>query len=270
MKMLDHASQELIKLWHEDTDHDVDLNALLTRLYPFSDSFDQVQLNIREWLRDYNQKIVNMMDDVNTVKCHIHEDFDPDCLICNPIKKTSPFTHPNDFKPNGGTIEGLFDVDAEDLQDDEVVFFDDYNKLMQAYNTLYYYALPAKEKKDQYYLVEVHNDVDPVIHGPYNTELERDGAAIEKRLRDPEQLNGLYMLNLDPTPRIFAYSGAFFELPKDSSGLTCNFLNYYKCTTCGHEWVDRWSCGCDDECDQCDTVMTPLESVEIEIPEDYE
>jgi hypothetical protein len=39
---------------------------------------------------------------------------------------------PDTFEVSGGTIEGMFDVDA-DCQDDEVVMQVDYDKLMEAY-----------------------------------------------------------------------------------------------------------------------------------------
>ena len=29
------------------------------------------------------------------------------------------------------------------------------------------------------------------------------------------------------------------------------FLNYYHCNECGHEWTDEWSCMCDDDCPAC-------------------
>ena len=29
------------------------------------------------------------------------------------------------------------------------------------------------------------------------------------------------------------------------------FLNYYKCTSCGRDWTDEWSCMCDDNCPHC-------------------
>jgi len=55
MRMLDHAAQELNKAWAEDTDHGVDLNDYLTSMFPFSESFDQVALDIREWVRDFSK-----------------------------------------------------------------------------------------------------------------------------------------------------------------------------------------------------------------------
>lgn len=32
-----------------------------------------------------------------------------------------------------------------------------------------------------------------------------------------------------------------------------NYLNYYTCPVCEHEWKDEWSCACDDECPECGT-----------------
>lgn len=28
-------------------------------------------------------------------------------------------------------------------------------------------------------------------------------------------------------------------------------LNRYSCPACGHEWEDRWSCACNDQCVVC-------------------
>jgi predicted nucleic acid-binding Zn-ribbon protein len=41
------------------------------------------------------------------------------------------------------------------------------------------------------------------------------------------------------------------------------YENSYKCTGCGEEWMDEWSCEVDDECPNCGTVMTPYESKDI-------
>ncbi len=46
------------------------------------------------------------------------------------------FKHPNNFHAKGGTIEGLFDIDS-DIQDDEMVYQESYDKLMKAYRKLY-------------------------------------------------------------------------------------------------------------------------------------
>lgn len=42
------------------------------------------------------------------------------------------------------------------------------------------------------------------------------------------------------------------------------FSNHYKCSECGHEWVDMWSCACNDRCPVCDTETEPHLSEEIE------
>ena len=48
------------------------------------------------------------------------------------------------------------------------------------------------------------------------------------------------------------------------------FLNYYKCYRCGHEWQDQWDAMSDDECPECDARdCTPIKSDEItEVLED--
>jgi hypothetical protein len=39
--------------------------------------------------------------------------------------------------------------------------------------------------------------------------------------------------------------------------------NTYRCDTCGEQWKDDWSCGCDDECPRCGIDISPVNSVEI-------
>lgn len=38
----------------------------------------------------------------------------------------------------------------------------------------------------------------------------------------------------------------------------------YRCTECGTEWQDEWSCACDDDCPTCGTTMEALDWEEIE------
>lgn len=52
LKMLDHAFQELNTIW-QDQDN-VDLNDFLTDMYPFTESFDQVAVDVREWVRYFS------------------------------------------------------------------------------------------------------------------------------------------------------------------------------------------------------------------------
>ncbi len=40
--------------------------------------------------------------------------------------------------------------------------------------------------KTNYYLLEVEGGVEPTVHGPYHTELERDNAAKQIRQRQEE------------------------------------------------------------------------------------
>ena len=41
------------------------------------------------------------------------------------------------------------------------------------------------------------------------------------------------------------------------------YLNMYKCSDCNHSWSDEWNCMCDDRCPECNTAMTPYESIDI-------
>jgi hypothetical protein len=42
-----------------------------------------------------------------------------------------------------------------------------------------------------------------------------------------------------------------------------NYLNYYHCPNDGKEWVDLWSCMCNDKCPLCDAEIEPYRSEEI-------
>ncbi len=41
------------------------------------------------------------------------------------------------------------------------------------------------------------------------------------------------------------------DLPRDSDGEPCVFINHYKCGDCGCRWQDQWSSMCDDDCPKC-------------------
>lgn len=47
------------------------------------------------------------------------------------------------------------------------------------------------------------------------------------------------------------------------SNPTLTQTNFYSCTQCTCKWDDQWDCGCDDECPQCGTVMTPYKQEPI-------
>jgi hypothetical protein len=40
------------------------------------------------------------------------------------------------------------------------------------------------------------------------------------------------------------------------------YLNQYKCI-CGYEWEDTNDCTCDDRCPECNTSMTPYNSIDL-------
>jgi hypothetical protein len=49
----------------------------------------------------------------------------------------------------------------------------------------------------KYYVLEIQNDVTPIIHGPYSDWKERDDHAILLRASDPEMRHGLFPIDLD-------------------------------------------------------------------------
>ena len=64
-----------------------------------------------------------------------------------------------------------------------------------------------------YYIIEVVEDVEPVLHGPYNTEDQQDQKALDIRLHDPEMNNGIYPLKVSAGAKvkIDSYGGGFFD-----------------------------------------------------------
>ena len=51
----------------------------------------------------------------------------------------------------------------------------------------------------------------------------------------------------------------FCDLPKDTSGNPCVWMNFYECG-CGACWDDTWSCKADDDCGRCGETNSPTES----------
>ena len=49
------------------------------------------------------------------------------------------------------------------------------------------------------------------------------------------------------------------------------YANHYSCDRCGEDWVDEWSCMCDDDCPECGSRhYSPVDSedlTEVILPE---
>jgi predicted nucleic acid-binding Zn-ribbon protein len=42
------------------------------------------------------------------------------------------------------------------------------------------------------------------------------------------------------------------------------FANHYSCDRCGEDWVDEWSCMCDDDCPECGSRhYSPFDSEDL-------
>jgi hypothetical protein len=66
--------------------------------------------------------------------------------------------------------------------------------------------------KKNYYLFEVEEGVEPIVHGPYHTDHERDNAA--KRIRVGQQEDdGLFWADIDEAGTLAAgaYRAGFFR-----------------------------------------------------------
>jgi rubrerythrin len=68
----------------------------------------------------------------------------------------------------------------------------------------------------------------------------------------------------------FCHNG-FVERKKDMSKITKareqegtqQFVNRYRCPSCGYAWDDIWDSACNDLCPQCDKEIEPYESKPI-------
>jgi hypothetical protein len=68
--------------------------------------------------------------------------------------------------------------------------------------------------KTKYYLLQVIGDVEPVLHGPFDTDEARDAHARLLRDEDRSDLkDGLYQLDVDAhgVPAVNAYCGGDFN-----------------------------------------------------------
>ena len=57
------------------------------------------------------------------------------------------------------------------------------------------------------------------------------------------------------------------ELDSLDDGRYYYFENHYRCR-CGYQWVDNWSCQCDDECAECGSDISPHYSNEFPVSPD--
>ncbi len=58
----------------------------------------------------------------------------------------------------------------------------------------------------------------------------------------------------------------FHHLDTDSCGNPIVWENHFTCRTCSSEqvdWIDNWSCQCDDECPECGEAVSPYDSIWI-------
>lgn len=62
----------------------------------------------------------------------------------------------------------------------------------------------------RYYILFVWRDVEPSLHGPYDTPDDRDAAARQLREEEGDE-HGIYPLDATGQVEVDCYSGAFFE-----------------------------------------------------------
>ena len=95
---------------------------------------------------------------------------------------------PDSFKAEGGTIEGLFDMD-KDYCDEEVVYLEDYDKLKKAYRELYtkYNELHCKPRQ-----VDPQDRIRVVCSYCGGTHVKADAYAIHNEEKQIWELSDVY------------------------------------------------------------------------------
>lgn len=76
-----------------------------------------------------------------------------------------------------------------------------------------------------YYLAHIEGDVEPTLHGPYDTEDARNARAVEIRLSGGELSDGLFKLDINAgKPSISAYSGGEMDKLVEGAVLTRGYF----------------------------------------------
>jgi hypothetical protein len=57
----------------------------------------------------------------------------------------------------------------------------------------------------KYYVLEIWGDVEPVLHGPFGTGLERDQEAVRLITEDSQRRNGIYALDTEGAATVGGY-----------------------------------------------------------------
>jgi hypothetical protein len=132
----------------------------------------------------------------NTWEAFAVEDDDGEEVLTLPQKSYSDIAAAVQAEPTGARMEDGTIVTPWD------------ERLRAAGGMPIYDAPPAAPS---FYAVHVYGDVEPNLHGPYQTEDERDQAA--RRLRkENDPMDGIYWLNAGSNMAMGAYSGGFFEV----------------------------------------------------------
>ncbi len=126
------------------------------------------------------------------------------------------------------------------------------------------------------YVLEIVDDIEPTLRGPYKNTDTRDRAAKRLRKKDAGKENGIFALDMMNNGKIqvWAYSAGFLDGTFDESGRDSDedraeeirFINHYRCPDDGTEWTDCWSCAGNDKCPRCNKEIEPYENEEIDPP----
>jgi hypothetical protein len=54
------AMSEMTNVWLKDSEFEIDLNEVITKEYPFTDSFDDMEAKMRVWILDAEKELLNL------------------------------------------------------------------------------------------------------------------------------------------------------------------------------------------------------------------
>lgn len=121
--------------------------------------------------------------------------------------------------------------------------------------------------KWRFFILEIFGDIEPSLHGSYDTLGKRDTVMLELRRKDPELKNGLYPVNIKGD--LSKLQIDTYDLPHEESEspeqqlLRNESLNTYFCKACNLTWSMIWNDTCPDQCPQCFEEIMPEESHKI-------
>jgi hypothetical protein len=127
----------------------------------------------------------------------------------------------------------------------------------------------GKQTNEQFFVLRMrrYTIVEPVLYGPFVTELTRDAMAIKMRREDPNELKDvLLQLNLQGNIKnvtVENYSKLFLNRTDAKQAGEKTYLMAYYCEKCDNPWTVEHQSTISDICDKCQSVVEPHETIEL-------